>query len=76
MIIASPFTWLEDYTPVDRWLGGYERAGVAVKSFATLQAVLERDFEFVRTTDLPMLIREHARKFQWSVSQAGIWRRR
>ena len=76
LIVSSPFTWLEDYTPVEHWLGGYERGGRAVRSFDTLSAVLAPDFEFVRSTDLPMLIREHARKFQWSVSQAGIWRRR
>jgi hypothetical protein len=26
--------------------------------------------------DLPFLIREHQRKFQWSVAEATIWRRR
>jgi hypothetical protein len=26
--------------------------------------------------DLPFLIREHARKFQWSVAEATIWRRK
>jgi hypothetical protein len=26
--------------------------------------------------DLPFLIREHARKFQWSVALATVWRRR
>ncbi len=76
LIVTSPFTWMEEYTPVANWLGGYERDGQRVSSFETLQKVLEPDFELVGTKDLPMLIREHARKFQWSVSQAGMWRRR
>jgi hypothetical protein len=25
--------------------------------------------------DLPFLLREHARKYQWSVAQASLWRR-
>jgi hypothetical protein len=33
-------------------------------------------FDHLRTTDLPFLIREHARKFQWSVAQATVWQRR
>jgi putative 4-mercaptohistidine N1-methyltranferase len=76
LVIASPFTWLEEYTPFANWLGGFERAGRRVESFATLREILEPDFEFVRELDLPFLIREHERKFQWSVSHAGLWRRR
>jgi putative 4-mercaptohistidine N1-methyltranferase len=75
LVIASPFTWLVEYTPVENWLGGFERAGQPVDSFTTLQEILAPDFELVREFDLPFLIREHARKFQWSVSHAGLWRR-
>ena len=76
LVIASPYTWLEEYTPPDRWLGGYERDGRRVNTFDALCAKLEPDFELVRSVDLPFLIREHVRKFQWSVSRAGVWRRR
>ena len=76
LVIASPYTWLEEYTPVAKWLGGYEENGQPVRTFETLCAILEPDFELIRTVDLPFLIREHARKFQWSVSKAGVWRRR
>ncbi len=76
LVIASPFTWLEEYTPPECWLGGFERDGRRVESFAVLREILEPDFAFVRELDLPFLIREHERKFQWSVSHAGIWRRR
>lgn len=76
VVIASPFTWLEEYTPGAKWLGGYEESGQAVNSFETLCGILALDFELIRTLDLPFLIREHARKFQWSVSKVGVWRRR
>jgi hypothetical protein len=36
---------------------------------------LEENFTLVDVRDLPFLIREHARKFQFSVAQASIWRR-
>lgn len=76
LVIASPFTWLEDYTPRAAWLGGYENAGAPVFTSEALREYLEADFEFQRATDLPFLIREHTRKYQWSVSWAGTWRRR
>ena len=76
LVIASPFTWMEEYTPKAKWLGGYERDGGRVGTFDALVELLAPDFELVRSMDLPFLIREHARKFQWSVSRAGVWRRR
>jgi len=76
LILTSPYTWLEEFTPLAHWLGGFERDGKAVATLDGLRAALEPHFEFVAAKDLPFLIREHARKFQWSVAQASIWRRK
>jgi hypothetical protein len=37
---------------------------------------LDKDFTLHERKDLPFLIREHARKFQWSVAEATIWIRK
>ena len=76
LVIASPFTWLEDHTPRPQWLGGHEADGRRVSTPQSLRERLDGAFEFQRQVDLPFLIREHARKYQWSVSWTGIWRRR
>jgi putative 4-mercaptohistidine N1-methyltranferase len=76
LIITTPGTWLAEYTQREYWLGGFERDGQAVTTLDGLRACLEKDFELNATKDLPFLIREHARKFQWSVAQASTWRRR
>ncbi len=76
LIITTPGTWLAEYTPREHWLGGFERDGQSVTTLDGLRASLEKDFELTTTKDLPFLIREHARKFQWSVAQASLWRRR
>ena len=34
------------------------------------------EFELVHAEDMAMLIREHARKFQWTMVEASVWRRR
>lgn len=71
LILTSPYTWLEEYTPPKFWLGGREGRS----TLDGLRAALEPAFTLRETKDLPFLIREHARKFQWSVAQASIWRR-
>lgn len=76
LIITSPYTWLLDYTPRENWLGGFEREGGEVHTLDTLKEILSPAFEFKGRKDLPFLIREHARKFQWSVAEATVWVRR
>ena len=76
LVITSPYTWLEEFTPRANWLGGFTRDGEAVTTRDGLEAALADHFELVAVRDLPFLIREHARKFQWSVAEATLWRRR
>ena len=76
LVITSPYTWLEDFTPRENWVGGFERDGAVVHTLDGLQAALAQDFELAGTRDLPFLIREHARKFQLSVAQASLWKRK
>ena len=70
VILASPYTWLEEFTPRGDWL-----ADASANTLSRIQEILEPDLALVTTKDLPFLIREHARKFQWSVAQASLWRR-
>jgi putative 4-mercaptohistidine N1-methyltranferase len=76
LVITSPYTWLEDFTPRANWLGGFERDGQRVTTRDGLTAALAADFVLTATRDLPFLIREHARKYQWSVAEATLWERR
>jgi putative 4-mercaptohistidine N1-methyltranferase len=77
LILSSPYTWMEEFTPKSNWIGGrYDAEGAAESSLAGLKKILMPDFDHLRTTDLPFLIREHARKYQWSVAQATVWRRK
>jgi len=70
LVITTPFTWLEEYTPSANWLGDG-----AQDSFAGLRNALEPDFDLNAQWDMPFLIREHARKFQYSIAQASRWTR-
>lgn len=73
LILTSPYTWLTEYTPKENWLGGFEREGLPIRSLDTLKRILLPDFQLSFCKSLPFLIREHARKFQWSVAEASVW---
>lgn len=68
LFITTPFTWLEAYTPSANWLGDG-----AQDSFAGLRTALDSSFSLDAQWDMPFLIREHARKFQYSIAQASRW---
>jgi putative 4-mercaptohistidine N1-methyltranferase len=77
LILCSPYTWLEEFTTKSEWLGGkYDPAGKPTFTFDGIKSSLLAAFDHRLTKDLPFLIREHARKFQWSVAQATLWQRK
>jgi putative 4-mercaptohistidine N1-methyltranferase len=76
LVLTTPCTWMEDFTPAKNWLGGFLFGGNARTTLDGLRSALSLDFTLSATRDLPFLIREHGRKYQWSVALATIWRRR
>jgi putative 4-mercaptohistidine N1-methyltranferase len=75
LVITSPYTWLEDYTPKAKWLGGIREAGEPLTTFAGLQRALAPHFEFLHREDIPFVIRETARKHQHTIAEMTMWRR-
>ena len=71
LVFTTPCTWLEEFTPREHWLCGENST-----TLDGLHRHLDSDFTLAKTQDLPFLIREHARKFQWTVAQASLWVRR
>ena len=77
LILTSPYTWLEEYTKKEFWLGGYkDENGKEVSTLEGLKTALESKFELVATHDVPFVIAETARKFQHTVSQMSVWKKR
>lgn len=77
LILTSPYTWLEEYTKKEYWLGGYyDDTGKIVTSLDGLKKVLLPNFELIATHDVPFVIPETARKFQHTISQMSVWKKR
>lgn len=75
-VIVSPYSWSEEFSPRDAWLGGREVGGRLLRGRDGILAELRDEFELLRELDVPLLIREHARKYQLIVSHAMILQRR
>jgi len=74
LVLVSPYSWLPEYTTKDRWLGGADSDGPT--SFDAVSSVMVANgFELVERKDMPFLMREHVRKFQWGCSDGTVWRR-
>ncbi len=77
LILTSPYTWLEEYTKKEFWLGGFnDENGKAVTTLDGLKKALEEKFTLVATHDVPFVIPETARKFQHTISQMSVWKKR
>ncbi len=74
LVLLSPYTWLEEFTPRDKWLGGLKIDGENVTTMEGLKARLEPGFKQVgEPRDVEFVIRETARKFQHTASQMTVW---
>ena len=70
VLLTSPYTWTTEYTRSSRWL-----AHPSADSFSTLQKLLRPSFRLTHRSDLPFLLRETRRKFQYTFADATIWQR-
>lgn len=71
LIIASPYTWLEEVAPPERWLTTSSQTALE-----GMQSHFAGRLELAERKDLPFLIREHERKYQWSVAEGTRWVKR
>lgn len=75
--ITTPFTWMEKYTPKDVWLGGFiDESGKERLSEEGLIKAMSPEFDLLEKFDMPLIIREHQRKYQLIAALATVWRRK
>ena len=75
LVIVSPYNWQEEHTQRDRWLGGFKAD--TGESYTTLEGVTEvlaPQFKMIgEPVDLPFVIHETKRKFQYGISELTVW---
>jgi 5-histidylcysteine sulfoxide synthase/putative 4-mercaptohistidine N1-methyltranferase len=76
LLIASPYTWLEEHTKREAWIGGFKRDGESFGTLDGLKEILGTHFKLIQgPTEVPFVIRETRRKFQHTLSEVTIWER-
>jgi len=76
LVISSPYTLLEEFTPRENWLAEYDTSGEYIRAFEGMRKILEPSFELAKPpVDVPFVIRETQRKFQHTVAELSVWRK-
>ena len=77
LVITSPYTWLEEYTDKENWLGGKKVNGENITTLDGLHECLDSECELLgKPYNIPFVIRETRRKHQLTVAQMTIWKKR
>ncbi len=76
LLIASPYTWLEEHTRSDEWIGGFKKNAENHTTLDGLKELLGAHFRLIQAPlEVPFVIRETRRKFQHSLSEVTLWER-
>jgi 5-histidylcysteine sulfoxide synthase/putative 4-mercaptohistidine N1-methyltranferase len=76
LLIASPYTCLEEHTKSEEWIGGFKKNAENFTTLDGLKEILGRHFRLVEAPlEVPFVIRETRRKFQHSLSEVTLWER-
>eukprot|EP00049_Salpingoeca_infusionum_P017557 m.353431 g.353431 ORF g.353431 m.353431 type:complete len:866 (+) comp16765_c0_seq1:400-2997(+) len=75
LFVSTPFSWEEQFTPKELWIGGIvPEGGSAQLGRECLQALLCDQFEFVGETEIPIALRDHERRFEYVSSYMGVFK--
>ena len=70
LVIASPNSWLAQFTDADKFLDGAD----SDETLSAIGGVLS-GFSLLHEEDVPFMIREHRRKYEYIVSQVSVWKK-
>jgi len=77
LVLTSPYTWQESSTKKEFWLGGFkDENDNEVKTLETLEKILDEEFTLVSKQDVEFVIQETARKFQHTIAELTVWKKR
>ncbi len=77
LVITSPYSWSEEFTTKVNWLGGYiDEDANSIFTLDSITSLLSVDFDLLHTQDIEFVIQESARKYQHTISQMSVWRKK
>jgi len=77
LILTSPYTWLEEFTPKENWIGGTIKNGEILSTIVGLEQMLKNDFEKHSVEDVEFLIPDYPPfSHQISAAELSVWIRK
>jgi len=77
LILTSPYTWLDDFTPKENWIGGYIKNGEIVSTINGLENLLKENFDKYSVEDVHFLIPDYPPfSHQLTAAQMSVWIRK
>ncbi|XP_070576946.1 ubiquinone biosynthesis O-methyltransferase-like [Ptychodera flava] len=77
LVILSPYSFLEVFTPKKKWIGGYvDNDGREVIGSETLKKILDTNFVFIKEKHMPYIFHETTWEYNGGVSHALFWQRK
>lgn len=76
-MLISPYSWLEEYTAVNEWIGGTTQRPESAAEVTSLlvDSASDRKLQLIHREDISFLIREHERKYQYGISDYSLWKK-
>eukprot|EP00798_Chlamydomonas_sp_ICE-L_P005380 gene5380-5600_t len=76
MLLSSPHSWSNEYTGKSNWLGGVYKDGLPTRSHDVLAQLLAPEFDVLYDDIQPIIIPEHASKYQLLVAQQLVLKKK
>ncbi len=77
LVLTSPYTWQESSTKKEFWLGGYkDKNSNEIRTIDALEELLSETFELIHREDVEFVIKETARKYQHTIADLSVWRKK
>lgn len=74
LVLTSPYSWSEEFTKKEEWLGGYREAGEPVWTLDVIKEALAPRFRLLgEPRQISFVIRETRRKFQHTIAEMTAW---
>jgi len=73
LVVASPYTWRPEYTPMDNWIGGFQKDAENHFTVDGLREVLMPELELLQELKVPFVIPDADGTFQYTYSNVTIF---
>jgi hypothetical protein len=73
LVISSPYTWMEEHTPLENWIGGYKKNGENYFTVDGLKELLKPELALLEVHRIPFVIPDADGTFQYTYSNCTIF---